>query len=83
MAGTTVRFSDGSTGTVGGVGAIKSWSYFAVPGEAEIPNHFTMVNWGVSGVVVEEYTRSGRLKEVWATTSEVKQLQRLRSAEDE
>jgi hypothetical protein len=68
---------------VGGVGATKSWSYAAVPGETEIPKHFTMVNWGVSGVVVEEYDRRGRLTKVWATTPEVSELQRSRNAEDE
>lgn len=76
MAGATIRFADGSTGEVGSVGAAKSWSY-SVEGEGDvIPNHFTMVNWGVPGVAVAEFDTRERLKRIWASSEEASDLQR-------
>jgi|EndMetStandDraft_3_1072993.scaffolds.fasta_scaffold439665_2 hypothetical protein len=74
MAGTTIRFPDGTNGMVGSIGANKSWSYSASPGDAEIPTHFTMVNWGVPGVAVAEHNRGGWMNTIWANSTEASDL---------
>lgn len=76
MAGTTVLFPNGQAASVGAVGTTRSWSYSARDGDATIPNHFTMVNWGVPGIAVAEYDRAERLRTIWATSREASHLQR-------
>ena len=74
MAGTSVEFPDGSTQKVGSVGANKGWSYEASPGEATIPLHFTMVNWGVPGIAVAEHSREGGIHTIWANSTKASDL---------
>jgi hypothetical protein len=74
MAGTTIRFPDGTNAKVGSIGANKSWSYAASDGDATIPAHFTMVNWGAPGIAVAEYGRNKGIEEIWATSTKASDL---------
>ena len=74
MAGATIRFPDGATVKVGAVGGTSSWSYAAKPGEAEIPTHYTMVNWGTPGIAVVELNRGGWMETIWANSTKASDL---------
>lgn len=74
MVGMTVEFPDGTTAKVGSVGASKSWSYDSSPGDATIPTHFTMVNWGAPGVAVAEHSREGWIRTIWANSTKASDL---------
>jgi hypothetical protein len=74
MVGTIVEFPDGTTAKVGSIGANNSWSYEAAAGEATIPTHFTMVNWGASGIAVAEQSRAGWIRTIWANSTKASDL---------
>lgn len=74
MAGTTIRFPDGTDAKVGPIGATKSWSYAASPGDGEIPTHFTMVNWGEPGIAVADRAKEGWLRVIWANSTRASDL---------
>jgi len=77
MAGTTIRFSDGSCHEVKSVGGNNSWSYLMAGDEGStIPKQFGMVNWGVPGVAVSEFDKQERLRRIWATSKDAYNLQR-------
>lgn len=74
MTGLTVRFPDGTHAKIGAIGATNSWSYDAKPGEAEIPTHYTMVNWGTPGIAVAELNRGGWINDIWANSTKASDL---------